>query len=355
MNKTRVFKELDMPTKKGLKYEEINVRRFIELIYNGKKHFEGYWIKGKGEKYNLIENEIIRDITFDDCMFHGVRALGNTIINCSFIDCDFSWCYIHRNRVIDSYSDSILIEDFSNVQFNTFDNLKGNMDHLTGFNTFNKNNVFRNMNMDGFTGIFFEDAFAGGALRWCNNFFYNTTISIDAIAKLSEEAKYIWNGAGDWDLSEERTIVEENEDDEYAWNRGGFVTSWNGADEFIIDIENMSKVGKINLVANLFTKFCRGSMFVINKDYEISPESTIEFYTVPNPFPIKIVSSDGNTVDISKMKDIDIHIPFKPNYEAICWKKFLSYDGRELEYLYKGDSDITNQKKYLCAQFVKKQ
>ena len=337
------MKEYGELNKNGEKYVKISVTEFLRLIKNGKKHFKGYWIDGKGQDDNQIDNEVIDCITFEDCEFYGMSVIKSIIKNCSFIDCETGFFYFHNNSVIDSYSDQVLIDFFSDVQFNTFDNVKGNIIHENGFNTFNKNNVFKNMNFDGFTGIFLQDAFSEGmALKWENNYFYNTSVSLDAISKLCDEARFMWNGSNDWDQSEEREIIED------------VFVERNGPDNFVIDMKNMSKTSKINLVANIFTKLCKGNMSIVYEDNKISPNSTIDFHSINNPLPIKIVSSDGNIVDTSKMMDINIKTPFKPNFKVLGELSYLLYDGKSLEYLYTEDHDITNKNNHVCRQLVKK-
>ncbi|MBR5370494.1 MAG: hypothetical protein IK137_04245 [Bacilli bacterium] len=332
----------DKPSKNGYMYKVIKVPTLLWLIKRGKKYFKGYWVEGKEEEENEIENTIIEGITFEDCEFYGINV-GNTVIkNCSFIDCETGFLYFHHNSVIDCYSDQVLLDFFTNIRFNTFDNVKGNTIKGVGFNTFNKNNVFRNMNLDGFTGMLYQEAFTEGmALKWQNNFFHNTSISIDTISKLCDDARFIWNGSNDWEQSEEREIIED------------VVSEWNGPDNFIIDMSNMSKSGKINLVASLFTKLCKGNMFIVYEDYEISSKSTIDFHTINNPLPIKIISSDGNIVDTSKMMDINIKTSFDPNFKSRNTLRYLLYDGKDLEYLYTDDYDITNPKNHSCKKLIK--
>lgn len=180
------------------------------------------------------------------------------------------------------------------------------------------------------------------ALKWENNYFYNTSVSLDAISKLCDEARFMWNGSNDWDQSEEREIIE------------NFVSEWNGPDNFIIDMKNMSKNSKINLVAYIFTKLCKGNMFIVYENNKISPNSTIDFHSINNLLPIKIVSSDGNIVDTSKMMDMNIKTPFKPNFKVLGELSYLLYDGKSLEYLYTEDHDITNKNNHVCRQLVKK-
>ena len=335
-------KYLDKPSKNGYMYKEISVPKLLQLIKNGKKYFKGYWIDGKEHKEGYIENKVIDNITFEDCEFYGI-TVGNSIIkNCTFIDCETGFFYFHHNRVIDSYSDQVLLDFFTNVRFNTFDNVKGNIIKGYGFNSFNKNNVFRNMNFDGFVGALYQEAFKGGlALKWENNFFYNTSVSLDAISKMCDETRFVWNGSNDWDHSKEREIVED------------VVSEFSGPDNFVIDMSNMSKAGKMNLVASIFTKLCKGNMFLVFNGREFSPESTIDFHTVSNPLPIKIISNNGNNVDTSKIMDINLKVPFKPNFERMNTLNYLLYDGKDLEHLYNEDCDITNSKNHYCKKLIK--
>lgn len=337
------MKEFGELTKKGNKYKEITVTKLSELLKNGQTLFEEYWINGKGETNNLVKDLVIENITFNDCIFHGVEIVNNEVNNTTFVDCEFGFCWIYNNRVSASHSEQVLLDFFSNIQFNTFDRVTGNIRHENGFNTFNKNNVFRNMDFDGFTGIFYRDAFGKeGALSWDNNFFYNTTITLDAIAKLSDEARFIWNGRSTWDLSEERELSGED------------VSEWDGPDSFVLDMGNMSKNGKINLVANIFTKLCKGKMIIAYEGYNVSNKSVVEFNTISNPLPIKIISNTGDIIDISRIKDINISTSFIPNSQEIGESDYLLYDGKLLEPMYVNGCDITNQKYHICRQLIKK-
>lgn len=335
-------KYIDKPSKNGYMYKEITVPDLLQLIKNGQKFFKGYWINGKEEEDNQIRDEVINNITFEDCEFFGMGVYNTVIKNCTFIDCETGFFSFRNNSVIDSYSDQVLLDFFSDIQFNTFDNVKGNIIDGIGFNTFNKNNVFRNMNFDGFTGILYQDAFSNGmALKWENNFFYNTVVSLDAIAKLCDKAKYVWNGSNDWNQSEEREIIED------------IVSEWNGPDNFVIDMNNMNKTSKINLVASMFTKLCKGNMFIVYDNSKISPDSTIDFYTISNPLPIKIVSDDGQIVDTNKIKNLNIKVSFNPNFKNMGELNYLLYDGKNFEYLYEDDCDITNPKNNSCKKLIK--
>lgn len=316
--------------------KEISVTDLFKLIDKGEKSFKGYFVDGKEKEDSWIKGKTIEDLTFEDCGFYGIQVVNNTFRNCSFIDCDTGFFTFHNNRLFDIDSDRVVLDFFSDIQFNTFENVKGNIVHETGFNTVNKNNEFINMNFDGFTGIFYRNAFIdGGALSWIDNSFRNTSISLDAISKLSEEARFIWNGSDDWNQSRSIEIVED------------VLSEWNGPDGFIIDMEKMNKSAKINLVAGLFTKLCKGRMRINYDGVKISPKSTVEFYTVPNPSPIKIISSDGGLIDRNKMKNINITTPFIPNFAPMGDLSHLLYDGRNLEYLYTEDCDITNPKNYI--------
>lgn len=298
----------------------------------------------------------IKNIDFEDCEFIDVEFGEVFIINCTFKNCKFIRCIhgdsnIKNNKFIDCYFEDISFFNNLTFTYNLFDRVKGNIccyhaNECDG-------NIFKDMDFTGFLPFYIKP---DKDIIWRKNYFINTTVSLDALKKISDNVNKIC----DSNVSPKYLRVcmgEECQFDPYSFSFDK--TAYNYIEntprvveiegEIIhgvkIDLTQASRISKLNIVASVFTKnqICDAVIASDNNGYV--DKSFLDYYTIPNPRPIRIVDNRGYVLNDGVIKNMNFSLDDLENFVCDVSKlKNLSYTS---------NNDLENLDNYSCKSLIK--
>ncbi len=235
------------------------------------------------------------------------------------------------------------------VHFNVFDGLSGFLDE-NQWCIKNQNNVFKNMDFSGFLPLYTIPDHSDCDIVCGNNFFYNTTVSLEALEKLSNRAQFFCSTRECGAPSKlVRTIIENQDKDGHLIKDKLGVAEYFVPSQFLIDLRNMDPEEKLNLVASTVTNIYDGSYLRVSFNGKNLDDSLFKFYSTPNPLPAKIVDSRGFSLKPGVIKDINIRKNFAIEHKKLCY-----YDGNEFARNYTEDNSLHNPSNYEPFQKTKK-
>lgn len=329
---------------------------------NGEPYvFKNISVNSQDGSNNITKREF-RNLTFINCNF-SYLSLGNCrVVDCNFINCRFYDSSIFNNLV---ESSEIIGVEFTNntwVHFNVFDGLSGFLDE-TQWCIKNQNNVFKNMDFSGFLPLYTSPDHSACDIVCGNNFFYNTTVSLEALEKLSNRAQFFCSTRECGVPSKlVREIIEDEDEDEHLIKDKLGVAEYFVPNLFLIDLRNMDPEEKLNLVASTVTNIYNGSYLRVSFNGKNLDDSLFKFYSTPNPLPAKIVDSRGFSLKKGVIRDIGI----KKNWalenmnpclfdgNAIDDKAYRLYIYNEKINSYTDDNSLHNPSNYEPFQKTKK-
>lgn len=330
----------------------ISFSDLLEIIdkSNGEKCVFENLIIGTGDGKNRINFEILENLTFINCLFNDINLSKCEISDCHFIDCRVYDSCINNNRFRHCEIANVELANNTYVYSNICDGLVGYLNEFC-WCIENQYNTFMNMDFSGFLPVYTccGSGIGEGYMICGKNFFHNTTVSLEALEKLSNRADHLGRTReSSAPIELIRTISEDEKEG------GGIIKDKLGIAEyfipfkFFIDLKGMDPEAKLNLVASAVTNLYDGSYFRVSLNGRNLDDSFFTFYSTPNPASAKIVDSRGFSLKPGVIKDINIRKNFAIEHQKLCY-----YDGNEFAHNYTEDNSLHNPDNYECKQLIK--
>ena len=300
-------------------------------------------------KRKCIENVVFENFVFADSTFAEIKISKCTFKNCKFIRCHYYDSPIHNNKFVDCYFEDVTLYNNLDVKGNFFERATGGIKYFWAckFNS----NIFKDMDFTGFLPFYKT---CDNEIVWSNNYFINTTVSLEGLKDFSKGVTAIKKERPSEKLPRhfyrDRGAINPNTlelvscgvNHPYADILPDVVEI---NDEVpcttIIDVSNASDVMRLNIIASVLTKFRFGHAIYEYSDSERTDKSFLEHYTVPNPRPIKIVDNRGYILNDGVIQDV--------NFVKRNLKDGFVCDVNELiKYPYTAENDILNSDNYSC-------
>ena len=322
--------------------------------------FENKGIKARDSE--KITTREFRNLTFINCCFD--FTLRNCrIVDCHFIDCRFYDCSIFYNLVENTEISNVEFANNTDVMFNVFDGLIGFLSE-NQWCLHNQNNVFKNMDFSGFLPLYTYSDFGKCDIVCGKNFFRNTTVSLEAIEKLSSRANFFASTRDDSVPDNLIRVITNDIDEEGKKSIKDklVIKEYFVPNLFLIDLRNMNPEEKLNLVASIATNIYNGSYLGVSLNYRNLNDSLYTFYSTPNPMPLRIVDSRGFSLKEGVIRDIGIKKywalenmdPCLFDGNAIDDKAYRLYIYNEKINRYTDDNSLHNPSNYEPFQKTKK-